>query len=410
MKRPFLALTVLIMSLHSNTPFAGTPQQCSTRLETALSQFPAWMTQWKKESIDDVPQACIHRAMGVFHEWTHDVRLERQSRGQRNIGHYAYCSDDGRSYVRSHNPPCASDTYLNVISNTYNSALKCLGFKPKNLFAITAVESGFQVNTLSLSGADIGIGQITPVAVDDVNPHWIEYKKRIANSRAPDCQDIQKIVSQMPQAAGALTCDLTALPLNPVRNLIYLSFLHFKNQSYLEKVFLEQGLFATMESLTGRPYTKAEKARVLDMMLTLSYNAGSSGSVNALKAYMKSRTKSAQQIRAQISDLKNQRVTLYLTSEDQRRKGDIDEANALAQQRVELESVLAETQQKLTQLQVPLNDFAITDKLDSFGYYLKSTETSFYLDVLQKRIDYVEASINMEGQCATQNFLQNLAD
>lgn len=218
------------------------------------------------------------------------------------------------------------------------------------------------------------------------------------------------MVAELSPAGDSLTCDLMALPLNPVRNLIYLSFLHFKNHSYLEQVFVDQGLFEAMEQLSGRQYSDSEKQRILDMMLALSYNAGSVGSVEALKAFMGTRSGPIRQLQEQITVLENQKVTLYLNAEDLSSKGKTREAQALLEQRKQIDDGIARIREQMNQIRIPLNDFAITDKTTSFGYYLKSTETSFYLDILQGRIDYVEASIGKEGQCATRNYLQSLAD
>jgi hypothetical protein len=379
-------------------------------LEKELSLQPQWLLESTPIQEDEVPLECIEESMNVFYEWTSSVRQEREEKGKKEIGHYAYCTNGKTKPIRKHEPPCPTQSYINTVSNSYNSVLKCLGFSPRELFAITAVESGFQVNTLSLSSADIGIGQLTPIAVEDINPDWEKYLSKIKESNNPYCQQIKAMVSDFKPVTKNLSCSLTQLPQNPVKNLVYLAFLNFKNKEYLDGVFASTGTKAKIEALISRKLTENELKSIKSILKTLSYNAGAIGAINAINSYIEKRIQPLEELHLQLSDIELSSVLLYLEIKELQATGDSNKVQTLSQQREVLKGQREIIKAKINEFSVPVSNFAITEDADSFGSFLKETEVSFYLDVLKNRIHYIEESIGKPGHCAPQSYLEKIKE
>ncbi len=382
--------------------------QCSNQLQNQLLELPAWMLEDQDLSAGDVSNACIQRSMKVFYEWTSSVRQERAEQGLREIGHYVYCDPQSERVITKHQPPCPTPQYLNSIRNTYNSVLKCVGFDPKHLFALTAVESGFQINTLSLAGVDIGIGQLTPIAVEDVNPHWQEYIAEIQQNSSPDCETIKPLLHDLQRAEDDLICALTDLPSNPVKNLIYISFLHKKNQDYMNRLFDIHGLKVQIENLIGRVPTESEIQNIKEILITLSYNAGSPTAVQALEDFIQNTRAPLKEIENEIFNKTNEAALLYLDAQSAIYSDQSFTAEMfLANREIILEEITALNEAKLSFVK-PIEVFAVNGETGSFGEYLVETETSFYLEILKDRIEYVEQGIGAPGACAPEDYLESI--
>lgn len=382
--------------------------QCTNQLEDQLADQPDWILAETPAQGDEVSVSCIERSMQVFYSWTSGVREERAAQGKVELGHYVYCDPKSDRIIKKHEPPCPTSNYINTIKNSYNSVFKCLGFSPKELFAITAVESGFQINTLSLAGVDIGIGQLTPIAVDDVNPHWQQYLDEIAANGSPECENLRPYLAEMTKVEADLTCGLTDLPENPIKNLVYISFLHKKNQDYMNRLFDIHGIPSKIADLVGRYPTVDELAHIKDILVTLSYNSGSPTAVQALEDFMEYHRQPMLAVDNQIYEMSREAGLLYLSSVDAQVQGDANQAQVLLAERALVLEEIADLQETKQALSKPIQIFAIDGAEDSFGEHLTKTETSFYLHILKDRIQYVEDGIQSPGACAPEGYLESI--
>jgi hypothetical protein len=387
-------------------------QNCSNELEPEIASLPVSWTQPYAAQGDELPIQCISASMDTFYSWTRSLREERREKGLRDIGHYGYCQNENQSTpVKRHIPPCKSTGYMGLIQTVYNDILTCFDISPRQMFSVVAVESGFHVNTLSLTNQDIGIGQLTPIAIDEVNPYWSQGLEYVQNTMTPSCQRLAPQLAGLApvaQSAQAL-CPMIALPQNPARNLIYLALLHKKNQSYMDDYFNNTRMSQRLLRLTGVEWTQSQLQNLKEILIFLAYNAGSPGAINAFEGFLQQKQQLWIQRNQEIVELQGQMVALYLQAMRKIHEGEEDQAQSLLLYRESLRQMILEMQESSPELYMSLSEFHINQNPGTFGHYLTQTQTSFYLSILKDRIEYVERQLlNQPEACSPRDFLENI--
>jgi hypothetical protein len=405
MSKFIFILLALLVSSHSQA------LTCSDALENQLAELPDVLTQPRAIDVSvDIDKSCITASMDLFYSWTDSVRVEREEKNEPSIGHYGYCVNSQQKNVnRLHIPPCQSELYTTVVQNSYNDVLKCLNLDPKKLFAITAVESGFHINTFSLSGQDIGIGQLIPAAITEVNQFWDESLAEIKASSNPACQNIQPFLADMisaPSEGKEQACAMMALPENPVRNLLYKGLLQQFHEKKMSKYFDQTGMKNRLQSFTGEEWSAEELKSLQEILVFLAYNAGSQGTKDIFEAFISLQQNRLTEWDQKYNELYSYSIDYFLRAMELGVNGYTKESDELLEARnmVQIQMNDMVTAKKTSYLAKSL--FFISQTPGSFGEYLVKEGKSDYLNILLKRIDFIENKVlNAPGRCATPRFL-----
>lgn len=391
---------------------AAYPRICDSNMEAALNELPEFLTSKRNLQSGDLPVECISAAMDTFYDWTLSVRDERRMQNQREIGHYTYCSSASETNpVRKHRPICPTNTYLNVVQNSYNDVLECMDISPMVIFPITAVESGFHINAVSLTNDDIGLGQITPIAIEDVNFDWDFVYESVLSSPKAACQRIAPVVMNIAKAEipASYTCALTVLPENPIKNLLYLTFLHKKNEFYIDDYFAVFKALEMVEDLTKTQLSEEQRKSLKDILVTLSYNVGNQAATQYFSEFLMEQFKPIQNMTNILNDYKSTQIELYLDYKTLLNQGEIDAANELLATRENNQRQIAVLRNQLETFKVNMDVFNINSNPYDFGAFLASQKNVHYLNVLKDRIKYVEETLlKKPGFCSVPDYLKSI--
>ncbi len=389
-------------------------QTCDNSLETALTALPSFINSPRSLSKNELPVECLSAAMDTFYSWTLMVKEERKVKKLPEVGHYTYCTEENQSNPkRLHTPPCQTEKYLSTIQNSYNDVLTCLDLNPKTLFPVTAVESGFHINSVSLTNDDIGLGQITPVAIKDVNAVWDLGLNEVTTSSKESCKRIAKLVVDIAKSENtkSYTCSLTALPMNPVKNLLYLTFLHKKNVNYINQYFSSNKIINKVQKLTQISWTEDQIQSLKDLLVTLSYNVGNQGATQLFNEFLELNQSSNQILLNEIDQLKSKQVDLYLKHKTLLYQGKNKKAEGTVKLREEAQARMKEIELQLTQNKIPMDSFNINENKYSFGSFLTEKKQVFYLSVLKDRVQYIENTLlSKPGYCSQPGYLTSITN
>ncbi len=406
-----ILFTLIIFIVSSSQSLAQTNSaQCENRLEGQLSELPDFLKAPRVIEENQLPIECISSAMDTFYDWTLSVKLERRLKKLPEIGHYTYCENDSETQpLRLHTPPCQTQTYLSTIQNSYNDVLQCLDLNPLEIFPITAVESGFHINSVSLTNDDIGLGQITPIAANDVNTVWDFAVTQVSGSSKASCQRLAPLVAELSksQEPESYTCSLTTLPMNPVKNLLYLVFLHQKNVQYIDLYFDSAKIVDRVQKLTQVEWSQAEVDSLKKILITLSYNVGNNAAIELFNEFLSLKAAPIQALNNEIESLKSIQIQLFLDIKSFDFQGKENEAQRASEARLQNQKTMDELQSQLDLLMVPRESFSISTQPQSFGYFLTNIKRVYYLNVLKDRIKYIEETIlkKPHGYCSIPDYL-----
>lgn len=258
--------------------------ECTNRLSSRLFQLPKWMMTKPEQT--KLHSQCIKESMKAFSGWTSYLTRKRKSQGRPTPGHYLYCEEGIKN--RSNSAPCRSEDYINITHNSYNLVLDCLDLKSDDLLPIIAVESGFHMNAVSIFGVDIGVGQLTPPAIQDVNTNWDNYSL-VLNSEKNSCQQIISFLNNRNVTLpieDKLECSLTRLPENPLLNILYTGLFYKTIKMYLSNFYSSTDILQKLENLKGRKLKDLEMYEITKKLATLTYNLGIVGTMNAFTEYV----------------------------------------------------------------------------------------------------------------------------
>ncbi len=218
---------------------------------------------------------CVQAFMAAKSKGTDNVK----SKGSAN-GIYRACAPGINMTSNIVHRPCLSEIYVNMTANSFNLAASCLPNIPNHIKTVAAKlypqESGFHVNAMNpmKSDAGSGIGQLTNLAIEDVNNNSITKTKEVLTS-SPDsqCRAIAAEFMQDKQpmkSSHALACNrLSVEKGNPILNIIYsLSLLNLQQKS------LDLSTFKDPQYERKFNLSKQDLYKVKEAVSTWAYNAG----------------------------------------------------------------------------------------------------------------------------------------
>lgn len=181
--------------------------------------------------------------------------------------------------------PCVTENYVNNVHSAFSKVSECLGLSQRDLLPILANESGLHVNVRGPS-SDIGIGQLTPSAIKDVNEH---FSRLLAEATSdPRCIALRSVstVSHR-ETAGGNFCPLAQAPENPLRNMLYAGMVVRRNEEIVTSMMSRANLMPLLQK-AGLAH---EWPGIRKMIETLGYNAGAGTAVILLRRYVDGKLK-----------------------------------------------------------------------------------------------------------------------
>lgn len=386
-------------------------QSCDSTLNPIFESYAPEFLE-VREPKTSIPIECIAASMDTFYSWTTSLKQERAQRGASSIGHYVYCTaDSSQQIIKKHQPPCKTNAYLLSTRNIYEDVLNCFEISPKEMLPIIAVESGFHINPVSLIEADIGIGQLTPMAIEDVGGLWNETLDEIKNNKNTSCQRILPLINDLPAVSenrNAL-CELTDAPINPARSLVYKIMLHRRNFQYIDQLFRENSILARLNTLSQFSWDEGNIKELEQILAVLAYNAGAQPAVEMLIRFLNDKDLSLKEIQNQMDNIQNEIVNLHLQAKDLEARGLTLDAQKKLNERLSKIEIAKQLSDKLIQSFFTATDFNITDDPKSFGSFLVKQQLSSYLQILKDRLTYLESTLNQPaGYCADPSFLNKI--
>lgn len=191
-------------------------------------------------------------------------------------GYYGFCETPVGQPQRDHIRACVSEKYVNAVHTTLLDVADCLNYDPKLAFASFNLESAMHLNAVGRA-TDVGIGQLTKSAIDEVNLNALAKAKR--DARRSTKASCARILPGMTSADSAIDqrCAFMSLPENPVRNLVFSILLLKQNRRVIDNLWNRYGIAVPSEVNSDRLKT---------MMAMLGYNAGPGSAMGTLKAYI----------------------------------------------------------------------------------------------------------------------------
>lgn len=120
---------------------------------------------------------------------------------------------------------CLGPNYHKALHNTLSIVSRCMGLQPQDLLGLLTAESGFNINTISPTGAT-GIGQVVDGWVSNFNdtyrPHFL---KVVENSQDPECKKVWPHMVMTDTYPGR-KCDAVKPPTAPVQSM-FVGLAHF---------------------------------------------------------------------------------------------------------------------------------------------------------------------------------------
>jgi len=190
-------------------------------------------------------------------------------------GFYGFCSTDTGRPARTHRRACISERYVSAVHSDLVDVTDCFNYDPRLAFATFNLESAAHLNAVG-AATDVGIGQLTKSAIDEVNMNAFDRFYRLAKMSAkPSCQRILPLMTK--HGAGIEErCGFMSLPENPTRNLIYSILLLHQSRKVITNLWNRQVIELP---------AAVDSERLKTMMTLLAYNAGPGGITSTLKAY-----------------------------------------------------------------------------------------------------------------------------
>jgi hypothetical protein len=191
-------------------------------------------------------------------------------------GYYGFCPTPAGRPVRDHKRACISEKFVAATHTALVDVTDCLGYDTRLAFATLALESALHMNAVG-AATDVGIGQLTKSAIDEVNINAFDRALRqMQQSAKPSCARILPLMSKGGSAIDD-RCAFMSLPENPVRNLIYSVLLLQQNRRVVNNLWARY-------QIELPPAVNAERLKTLLAML--AYNSGPAGIMSVLKSYV----------------------------------------------------------------------------------------------------------------------------
>ena len=193
-----------------------------------------------------------------------------------STGYYGYCPTDAGQPGRTHPRPCISENYVGSVYTALVDIAECLDFDPRWAFAVFNLESALHLNAVGAS-TDIGIGQLTTVAIKEVNLNALPKARRMASASSKD--SCKRLLPLLYDGEPDLDrrCSFISVPSNPTHNLSFGVLLLKRNRELLDSYFTRWGMVL--------PPGVGER-RVKTLLSMLGYNAGIGGVAATVRAYL----------------------------------------------------------------------------------------------------------------------------
>ena len=304
------------------------------------TKIAEWTTERKQES-SYFPRKCMAFALNSYPGVTDKAQAinykksKQSSMGRCSSGANSVPDLDKKGSHIKHNVPCVSKNFVNLTYNTYADVSACLNLDPKELFPKLYNESGFFMNSLGAE-MDGGIGQLTKLAIDQVNaiyPSYIEQMMKSAEQKPNGaCARIMNYRHLLTPVKSDVQqrCSLMWPNENPLRNLVYTGILSKYNSKYVAGIsYLAGADMMTVDGnnlipVTGEPneelgghlkdYEIRKKLALLglkkvnlhqfkSMLVLAGYNSGISTATTALKEYLEERIAANKKLKSNTYNL-----------------------------------------------------------------------------------------------------------
>ncbi|MBC7420011.1 MAG: hypothetical protein H7328_04720 [Bdellovibrio sp.] len=201
----------------------GAPRLIYEKMITSNPKLKSWIQLPEKEDAD-LPMKCITHIMN-------SVTLPKAN--------YALCAKASGGGRRGIAKSCVTQNMVSLTYNAYTDVTDCLNLNPKDLLPKISNESGFALNAYGTKG-DGGIGQLTGIAIAEVNKVYDNYLTQIQKAAAtkPSCARIMQDKSVLTKASAepSQRCSLMAVPENPLKNVLYMAILNRMNMDRMSGI------------------------------------------------------------------------------------------------------------------------------------------------------------------------------
>lgn len=250
---PWFALLFLALVGHSALAY----ELCTPQNDYLESTLPRFQNSGRPQ---DLSIACVETAHLTL----------------ATTGYYGYCPTDVGQPGRTHPRPCISENYVGSVYTALVDIADCLDYDSRWAFAVFNLESALHLNAVG-AATDIGIGQLTSVAISEVNLNALPKARRMAGTSPKDsCKRVHPLLYDGETAVDR-RCSFISVPNNPTHNLSFGVLLLKRNRELLDGYFKRWGM--TLPMGVG-------ERRVKTLLSMLGYNAGIGGVASTLRAYL----------------------------------------------------------------------------------------------------------------------------
>jgi len=199
------------------------------------------------------------------------------------------CANENATPQRGAPRPKYSRAEIQFLQRAFSNIENCLDIPATETFPRLMMESGFHP-TIQNPNGDTGIGQLTGMAIKDVDRVLPQYKDQIFKSRKSSCQWLKSFSQSKssfwrPVGNGS-RCQLMAKSFGHVKNMLYASILHKLNKNYVANEY-EQRHIDTLLLQAG--ISDSYGPFIKELMVDLGYNTGGSTAVKNLQDFLLSR-------------------------------------------------------------------------------------------------------------------------
>lgn len=177
---------------------------------------------------------------------------------------------------KSMKAPCLSQSLVGSVASEIYMASRCFDQDYRKVLPLLVHESRFYPTIRSVTGAG-GIGQLTGVAIKEINRNFNSYIEKYAQK--PGCEYLKKV----PKMNESYICARTYIPNNPRQNTVF-SLIYQKmlrdNKKLNPKLVVD-----LWKGKRTAPLTANEAVQVEEMLLRTSYNSGPGSVLSAFKTY-----------------------------------------------------------------------------------------------------------------------------
>jgi len=205
--------------------------------------------------------------------------------------HYVYCAEgkNKNQFKKTiFDRPCLSKNYHQLVSQSFQHAVKCVELDPISLLKLIHHESQFRT-LVGNSKKVYGIMQLTSQGIAEVHRRLKIGKKTrptfMKNNYLKNayCQNILKFlvpakVKKTGKRYFTNACERTKIPPNPLLSLIYGGLIHKLNKRTVEnKIQVLRGRFPSLEKY---------KKELQDDLAVIMYNGGAMGTLNRFESFL----------------------------------------------------------------------------------------------------------------------------